>query len=119
MGLTGKYDFPGMKKAGAVGLKAVLASFTWGAWLIKSPFSAMLDWVDELLVNYLANKGLIVLNLGADWANGEIDENNFTKAFADGLKQVLLGRDKLTPEQGKAIDDAVIKAADKFIPFNP
>lgn len=121
MGITGKYDFPGIKKAGVAAIELALASTSWGASLLANGFMKFFapaeDFLLGLAINWMANKGLIVLNLGADWANGNIDQAAFDKSVEDGLKRVQQGRDKITPEQGKAIDDAVIKAADTFIDF--
>jgi hypothetical protein len=116
MPLSGKYSFPGIQKAGAAGLKLALASTTWGAWIVKW---LPLDPILEFFSNWLANKGLIVMNLGAILINGELDQAAFDKAIQDGLDKVELGRGQITPEQGKAIDDAVIAAANKYISFNP
>lgn len=121
MAFTGKYDFPGIKKAGVVAIKAALAATTWGTSLLAMPilkfFMPVEDAILESAINFLANKGLIVLNLGAIYVNGEIDQALFDKALDDGLKIVEQGRDKITQEQGKAIDDDVIKAARRFIDF--
>jgi hypothetical protein len=120
MGLTGKYDFPGIKKAGAVGLAAALATTSWGAIALKLPVvGTLIKGLLELASNWLANTGLVVLNLGAIVIGGELDQMGFDKALDEGLKQVELGRDKITPEHGKVIDDAVRDAARKFIKFNP
>lgn len=121
MGLTGKYDFLGIKKAGAAAIKAALASTSWGASFVASIWFKLLapaeDMVLEMVVNWMANNGLVILNLGANWANGEFDQAAFDRSIEEGLGKIKLGRDKLTPEQGKAIDDSVIRAADKFIDF--
>lgn len=119
MPLSGKYDFPGIKKAGALGLKIALASTTWGAWFVKGPITFVTDPIIEFLVNWMANNGLMIFNLGAILVNGELDQHAFDKSLDDGLKAIELGRDKISKEQGKAIDDEVIKAARKFISFNP
>lgn len=121
MGLTGKYNFPGIKKAGAFAVKAALAATGWGAALLASPYFKFFEPVEELAIeeaiNWLASEGLIVLNLGAIYVNGEIDQGLFDKALDEGLKRVENGRDKITPAQGKAIDNDVIAAARRFIPF--
>lgn len=121
MGLTGKYNFPGIQKAGAAAIKAALASTTWGAAFIASVWFKVFQPVEDRLlddaINYLANQGLIVLNLGAIIVNGKVDQVLFDRALDEGLKRVELGRDKLTAEQGKAIDDDTIAAARRFIPF--
>lgn len=116
--MGGKYDFPGIKKWGAKGLSLALATTGWGSWLIKWSFGPLLDWFLEQLVGWLANKGLIVLNIGAIYANGEFDQKAFDDAMNEGIKKVEAARGQLTPDQIKAIDDEVIKAADKFLPYN-
>lgn len=122
MGLTGKYNFPGIKKAGVAGIEAALAATTWGAAILANPFFKFFKPVEEEAVaeaiNFLANKGLVILNLGAIIVNGEVDQSLFDKAMEDGITRVEQGREKLTPAQGKAIDDADIAAARKFIRFN-
>lgn len=121
MGITGKYNFPGIQKAGVAAIKAALATTGWGIALLANPFFRFFQPVEDMVVdwaiNFLANQGLIVLNLGAIYVNGEIDQTLFDKALDDGLKRIEIGRDKLTAEQGKAIDDDVIKAARRFIDF--
>jgi hypothetical protein len=120
MGITGKYDFKGIKKYGARGIEAAIAATTWGASLVRIPlFTVVEDLFFQLAVNWLANKGLIVMNIGAILIDGEVDQKNLDQAIEKGLQTVQLGREKLTPRQGKAIDDAVREAARRNIKFNP
>ena len=123
MGITGKYSFPGIQKAGVAAIKAILATTAWGAAIIASPFYKILEPIEDYLlgwiINWLANKGLIVLNLGAIVVNGEVDQALFDKALDDGLKLVEQGRDKISVVKGKEIDDEVITAARRFIPGSP
>lgn len=114
---TGKYDFPGIKKAGAKGLSMLLATFSWGAWILKWGFGPLVDLLLMSLANYLANQGLVILNIGAIYVEGKFDQKAFDTAMNEGIKAVEEARGKLTPEQIKAIDDDVIKAADKFLPY--
>lgn len=121
MGITGKYNFPGIQKAGVAAIKAALATTGWGLALLANPFFKFFEPVEEAaveeLINWAASEGLIILNLGAIYVNGEISQVLFDKALDDGLKLIEQGRDKITAKQGKAIDDDVIKAARRFIPF--
>ncbi len=117
MGLTGKYSFPGIQKAGTAALKVVLSSFGWGIWFLKSPFNFIPDMLFDMLLNWLANQGLIVMNIGAIYVNGQFDQMGFDKAMDEGLRKLGVGRDKLTPEQGKAIDEACKNAFRKFAPY--
>lgn len=115
MALSGKYDFRGIKKMGAAGLRLALSSSPWTAWFLR--FGRLADLLLEFTTNWLANKGLLVLNLGAISVSGELDQKQFDAAMDEALAEISRrgGRDALTPEQRKAIDDAVIKAARKFI----
>lgn len=109
---SGKYDFPGIRKAGAAAVKVVLATTTWGAWLIKSPFMPVINLTAEWLTEWLANRGLLIINLGAIYVSGEIDQARFDKAIDEALEKVKVPG--LTDEQKKGIDDAVIQAFRKF-----
>lgn len=114
MGLTGKYNFTGIQKMGIASFRIALSMSPYTSWFIKVPGS---DYAISLIVNWLANKGLLVLNIGAIEVSGEFDQHALDSAMDEALKQIIDqgGRDKLTIEQKKAIDDEVIKAARKFI----
>lgn len=118
MGLTGRYDFKGIQKAVSVGVNALLASTSWGVWILASPFRPALDGIEGLAVNFLTNRGLIILNVEAAVVDGAIDEEKLGAAFDDALNKIKAGRDKLTPEQGKAIDDEVVQAFDEDADLN-
>lgn len=113
MGLTGRYNFPGIQKAAGVAIDALLAGTTWGAWILASPFKIVLAPLRNLIVNFLANRGLIILNIGANIVDGVVDQKGLDMAIDAGLKRVMQGRDTITPEEGKAIDDEVRKAFDE------
>ena len=113
MGLSGKYNFQGIKTKGAAGLKLALSSSPYTAWLAKIP--ALSDLLLEFVTNWLANKGLIVLNVGYFYVDGKIDQAALDRAIDSGIARVAAGG--LTPEQMKEIDDAVINAANKALPY--
>jgi len=114
MSLTGKYDFKGIQDKGARGLKLALASTPYTAWLAKAPG---IDNLLEPLVNWLANNGLVLLNVGAIVVNGKVDQNKLDEALDAGIKEVELPGNTITPERAKEIDDEVIKAADSALPY--
>lgn len=116
MGLTGKYDFKGIQKAGRLGIKAFIASTGWGAKLIASPFVKVLDLLIEWVTNWLANRGLIILNLGSIYISGEFNQSAFDKALDEGLKKVE-SNPGLSEKQKEIIDNEVKKAARKFFKF--
>lgn len=115
MPLTGKYDFKGIKKQGAGGIKLALASNPSTVWISNLPG---IENLLEACVNFLANKGLIILNIGAIYVGGEIDQGILDRSIDEGLKKVQQSGGTLTPEQIKEIDDAVIKAADRALPYS-
>lgn len=114
MSVSGKYDFKGIKKAGAAGLKAALASTAFGSVILSGPFGKVTTLCLEFLANLLANQGLVILNLVAITVEGKIDQKAFDSALDQALKKVELNSGKLTPAQMKAIDDEVIQAFRKF-----
>lgn len=119
MGLSGKYDFKGIKEHGARAIELALSS----AWkpfaaIMKIPvIGAFVDGALQLATNWLANEGLIVLNIGAIITEGVFDQDAFDEAMDRALEAAGTNREKLTDEQKKAIDDTVIKAMRKFIPL--
>ncbi len=113
MGITGRYNFPGIQKAAGAAIDALLAGTTWGAWILASPFKIVLAPLRDLIVNFLANRGLIILNIGANIVDGAVDQAKLDAALDAGIKRVMQGRDKITPQEGKKIDDDVREAFDK------
>ena len=99
---------------GAASLRGALATVPTFAWVTKIP--TLFDLAAEFLVNWLANNGLIVMNLGAYVVNGKLDVNRLASDVESGIMIVDSGV-TLTPEQMKEIDDAVIAAADKALPY--
>lgn len=110
-----KYNFKGIATLGAAGLRAALALSPYTAWFLK--LGVVGDIILEFISNWLANKGLIVFNVGAIEIQGEIDQYKMDRALDKAFEEIRIkgGRDKLTPEQKKAIDDEVISAGRKFI----
>ncbi len=117
MAISGRYDFKGIKKAGAFGLRLALATTPWGGFLINGSLGKLTGLVLEFVANWLANKGLIILNVGALEVEGYFDQKDFDKSMDQGLAEVKFSHGSLTPQRIKEIDEAVIKAARKFVPF--
>lgn len=99
---------------GAAGFKAALLSSPKTSWLVAWP--ALTNFLLEFLSNYLANKGLIVLNIGAIYVEGELSQNKLDKSFDNYLKY-LQNQKPLTDKEIEAIDNEVINAARNFIPY--
>jgi len=115
MPTSGKYDFKGIKKLGAAGLRVALASSPYTAWTLRG--GSLTDFFLEFFVNWAANNGLMLLNIGADFVGNELDQRAFDSAMDRAYSEIALkqGRDKLTPEDKKRIDDEVINAGRRFI----
>lgn len=112
MAITGKYKFDGISKGSSTIIRAALLESPFGA-LFRIPFFQTLL---EMFLNWMANKGLVVMNLGAYKVGNYVDAKALSKAMEDGWAIVDSGK-KLTPEEIKRIDDAVIKAANKALPY--
>lgn len=115
MAISGKYDFQGIKKVGAAGLRRALAASPYTSWALMG--GALTDLILEFLANWLANRGLLMLNLGAIVIDGELDFRALDKAWEDAYRQISAagGVEKMTAAQKKAIDDEVIKAARRAV----
>lgn len=115
-----KYDFKGIKSKGAKAIELLLgASWAPFAAAMKLPvIGTLIDGGLQLLTNWLANNGLVVLNIGTIIVDGEFDQKGFDDAMDAALASVGTNRDQLSDAQKKAIDDKVIAAFRKFAPFN-
>lgn len=109
---TGKYDFPGIRKAGAAALRLALASTSFGAAIVASPLRKVIDLFAEWAVEWLTNRGLVIFNVGAIYVHGEFDQKAFDQAIEKGLEDAKAPG--LSAAQKKAIDDEVIKAFRRF-----
>lgn len=112
MGLSGRYDFKGIQKAAGFFIDTIVAGTGWGAWILASPFKPVFVYIRDFAINWLANRGLILLNVGVHIVDGVLDQKAFDAAIDEGLKKVMQGRDKITPKEGQAIDDKVRKTFD-------
>lgn len=113
MSLTGRYDFKGIQKATGALIDSLIAGTGWGAWILASPFKPFIAAIRDLLVNFLANRGLIIINIGVNIVDGVLDQKALDSALEAGITKVMKGRDKITPAEGKKIDDEVRKAFDR------
>lgn len=115
MGVTGKYDFKGIKKVGARGISAALATTPYTAWLASRGFAPLTNYLFEALCNWLANKGLIVLNIGVMVVETEFDQRAFDSALDEALLEIELAKKEyLSPEEIKKIDEKVKIAFRRF-----
>ncbi len=93
--------------------------------LAASPFSWFTNglageitfWLLQQFSMWMADKGLIILNVAAADINTISEKNDFDGSFDQAFKEIHENEDRLTPEQKKAIDDKVIKAFRQFAAF--
>lgn len=119
MGITGKYDFKGIKSQGAKGIELLIsASWAGFAGILKIPIlGTIIDDCIQAFTNWLANNGLVVLNVTANAVDGTFDQQGFDTAMESALAAVGVDRTTLTDAQKKAIDGSVIAAFRKFAPM--
>ncbi len=113
-----KYDFKGIKQYGAKGMILALESTGVGKVMLDWGFRGIIEILFEWLVNWLANKGLIILNVIAISVEGHFDQQAFDREMEEALKKIQTSGGKLTPEQMKEIDAEVIRAFRKFALFS-
>lgn len=114
--MPGKYDFPGIKKVGTVALEAVLAGTGWGGKLLASPFRPVIKMILGYAIEWAANKGLVIINLGFIYVEGELDQSRFDKAMDEALEKVKLSG--LSEKEKEQIDNEVREAFRKFARLN-
>ena len=114
--MPGKYDFPGIKKVGTAALETVLAGTGWGASMLASPFRPLFKYVIGYAIEWAANKGLVIINLGFIYVGGELDQSRFDKAMDEALERVKVAG--LAEKQKEQIDNEVREAFRKFAHLN-
>lgn len=114
--MPGKYDLPGIKRKGAAAIRAALLQFGFFAKVFSGPFGKTAGVVLEFVMEYLANRGIVILNLGVIKIDEKIDPMLLMRALEAGL----LAADKpgLTEAEGKALDDQVKKAFRRAVRYN-
>lgn len=109
---SGKYDFPGIRKTARAAVTALIAGTAWGSWILSTPLKLLVDKALEWLAEYLANKGLVLINVGVFYVAGKFDQDAFDSAMDAGLEKAKVPG--LTDEQKRAIDEEVKKAFRRF-----
>lgn len=119
MGITGKYDFKGIKSKGAMGIELLITGLWSGfAGVLKIPvIGTIIDDSIQAFTNWLANNGLVILNVAANDIDGSFDQSGFDSSMESALASVGVDRSTLTDAQKKVIDDTVIAAFRKFAPL--
>lgn len=111
-----KHDFKGIKKLGATALFTAVASSPFG-FLTNGLLGKITFFLLEKIANWLANQGLIILNVGAAYLKTNFEQKAFETAMQKAFELVDGKQGKLNPAEVKAIDDEVIKIFDDFAIF--
>lgn len=114
MGLTGRYDFKGIQKAARLIINGVISGTGWGAALLAGPFKPLVIMFENAMTNWLTNRGLIIINIGAVLVNGVVNQVKLDNALDSAFEKLKVGRDKITPQAGAKIDEETDAAFDQF-----
>lgn len=115
-----KYKFWAIGEASASVIMAMMLANPGTAVFAQGFLGKIMFWVFKILCAYLANLGLIVMNVGAAKLEVIADESKFDGSWntADNLiKKIRDTGRELTPEEIAEIDAPVIAAFEKFATF--
>lgn len=112
-----KYDLPGFGKVQALLVFTAMASGPLAFLTTGIPGKIVFPLL-ELAGEWLASKGLVLLNIGAEKVETLIEENAYDGSFEKAFEAINAKRGKLTDAEKKSIDDKVIAAARKFFSFS-
>jgi hypothetical protein len=71
--------------------------------------------VAPYIINFLAKKGIYFIDVGVTMLQTNMDKKTWETVMGSAWEEV--DKNNLTPEEGKAIDEKVKKAFDKFAVF--
>lgn len=110
--MSGKYDFPGIKRLGGASLRLIIAPIPHVGW-IANTFVGV--FITDMLANFLANRGLMLLNIGGFYVTAEFNQMDFDKAMEAGINEVESKEGKLSSADTKRIDDEVMRVARRYL----
>lgn len=111
-----QYKFEGIGALGASLMAGALASSPL-SFLVTGIPGKITFWLLSQLNSYLANKGLMILNVGVAKIAAYSDRKDFDGTLESALKIVVEHGDTLTEAEKRDIDNKVIAAFDKFTDF--
>ena len=109
-----KYQFDGVSKFSAVMIFTSLASSPF-AFLTTGILGKFTFFILEKISNWLANKGLILLNVGVNYIAVLNQQGDYDKTIEEAIKKVKDNPGRLTDAQKKAIDQPVIDSFKRFV----
>ena len=109
-----KYQFDGIAKFNATVIFTAMAASPL-AFLTTGLLGRFTFFALTKLGNVIANKGLIIANVGVDYVLTLNQKGNFDSIIEDALKEVKDKKGRLTDAEKKAIDDKVIASFKLFI----
>lgn len=110
-----KYQFDGISKMTSLLLFNAMASGPW-FFLTQGMLGRFTMFLLKKFSKWALNQGLVIVNIGIDIIEIEMDKRAFDDAMEQAIKKVQSKR-KLTPGEIKAIDADVKKAFKEFVRF--
>lgn len=111
-----KNKFEGIGSASASLTFALLAGSPL-AWLTLGIQGKITFWILKQIYMRLADKGVIVLNIGAAKVSTLVERSDFDGSFDSAFEIINKRKGNLSDAEIKAIDDKVISALRKFTDF--
>lgn len=112
-----KYRFEGIGALGATLIFAGIAASPL-SWLTNGVIGKFVYAVLQYACMWLADKGIIIMNIGIADLKTLSEKSGFDGSFEDAFKEIHEKKERLTPEDKKRIDDKVIDAFRKFASFH-
>ena len=111
-GIADKHKFTGIGKLNATVVFMWVNSQLPG--LTTGIAGKILWWFLQQVGTGLASAGVVLANVGIAKVETMIERDDFKSAMEDAIKAVDENLSTITPAEGKALDDKVKKAFDKF-----
>lgn len=93
----------------------IVGALSISAGWLTTPLNWIISTVIERLFNWLASRGIYFIDIGDTYIRTNLDEANWLKINGGGWEKVESG---VSDDEGKKIDDSVIRAFDKFVVFS-
>jgi len=110
------YDYSGIGRAEALLLFSALAASPWAV-LTNGFLGSIVFWILTKICTGLANKEVMVLNVGATTLQTIMQKGEFDATLDAAFKAIKGNPDRLSAAEKAKIDDPVIAAFRKFAVF--
>lgn len=87
------------------------------SFLTKGMLGSVTFYVLRWASGWAASKGIVLLNLGVDYIQVEMEKRTYVEVMEEALAQVRASKGRLSKEDKKRIDDKVKLAFKSFVTF--